>query len=68
MRFLDTDNGAAFANNAASALGDQLARDSFVDNYGAYTNSPIGTGGNHYSGGVRYSVPRRVRLGVRVNF
>ncbi|MDX1741307.1 MAG: TonB-dependent receptor, partial [Rhodothermales bacterium] len=56
--FLDTANGAAFADNAGTAIGDELARDSFVDHYNAYANSPIGTGGNHYSGGVRYSVPR----------
>jgi outer membrane receptor protein involved in Fe transport len=66
--FLDTDNGAAFADNAGSAIGDDLARQSFVDHYRAYVNNPIGNGGSHYSGGVRYSVPRRVRLGFRLNF
>jgi outer membrane receptor protein involved in Fe transport len=66
--FLATALGSTNAANAGTSLGDPLARDSFADNYASYANSPIGTGGNHYSGGVRYSVPRRIRLGFRLSF
>ncbi len=66
--FLSTTLGRQRAAAFGSALGDPLATTSFSDHYNRWVDSPVGVGGNHYSGGPRYSVPRRIRLGVRLNF
>ncbi len=66
--FLSTPLGRQRAAGVGAGLGDPVAEESFVDHYNRWVDSPVGVGGNHYSGGPRYSLPRRVRLGVRLNF
>lgn len=66
--YLATEEGRRLVNGAAEALGDPRAGDAYAFNYQAYANAPVGLGGYHYSGGLRYSLPRQTRLGVRLTF
>jgi hypothetical protein len=73
--FLDTNLGADEVRARASAVGAAIGGDAFAAHYSRYVDAPIGVGGNHYSGGeggfqanARYSLPRQIRLGLRLNF
>jgi outer membrane receptor protein involved in Fe transport len=60
--YLDTEGGRSFLDSAADPAGRAF-------NYGAYTSGPVNIGGNQTSASpFFYGQPRRIRLGVLLNF
>lgn len=60
--YLLTSGGTGFVRN-------QPDTDAATFNYRAYTGGPVNVGANHTSASpLMYSLPRRVRLGVQINF
>jgi hypothetical protein len=66
--FINSDEGIQRAEAFAGGLNDPRAADIFRYHYSQYVDAPNALGGNHYTGGPRYVLPRRVRLGIRLNF
>jgi outer membrane receptor protein involved in Fe transport len=60
--YLLTSGGSAFVRN-------QPDPDAAAFNYRSYIGGPVNVGDNHTSAsGLMYSLPRRIRLGVQINF
>ena len=59
--YLDTDGGRSLLNSSRASEG-------VAFNYNSYVGGPINNGGFQTSGGAFYGAPRRIRLGLLLDF
>ena len=65
---LPDDDGFLNGGSAADAIASAEDGDSYVFHYDYYTDNPTGAAQASFSGTSAYGLPRRTRLGVRLNF
>ncbi|WP_095509812.1 TonB-dependent receptor domain-containing protein [Rubrivirga marina] len=64
----DTDGYLSTDPDVIANLGSQIQRDAYRFLYSEYVGGPVTPGGYKTSGGSFYSPPRRIRLGVTLDF
>jgi outer membrane receptor protein involved in Fe transport len=65
---LPTDDGFLTGGGADNAISAATDPDSYTFHYDYYTDNPNGVGQASFSGTSAFGLPRRTRVGVRVNF